>query len=229
MGFDCTCEGASLRETLRADFDRYVFAVEHDLLSRVLSLPRLLVSPRVWATVNYRIIHTALTRVRPRVLGLLIAGLGLLPERLIRSICGIQITHHAHIGPGLQFTHEGGVTIGQVRMGRNCTISQGVTLGRGLTDDGPAYSDTPTLGDRVWIGPGAVVAGRLNVGADAAIGANSVVLRDVPPCGVVLGVPARLLSRKGSFSQVTYRGMAEDPARAVALTGSLATSPDTSA
>jgi serine O-acetyltransferase len=220
MSSDCTCEGASLRTTLRADIDRYVFAIEHDALSRVLSLPRLVVSPRIWVTVNYRIMHTALNRIRPRVLGGVIAGLGLVVDRFLRNVCGIQITPQAHIGPGLQFTHEGGVMIGPARVGSHCTISHGVTLGRGLLEGGgPGYDDTPTLGDRVWVGPGAVIAGPLTIGSDAAIGANSVVLRDVPPGGVVLGVPARLVSRKGSFGQVTYRGMADDAGRSAALSG----------
>ena len=218
MTSDCTCGSAGLRETIRADVDRYVFAIEHDALSRFLCLPRLILSPRVWITVNYRIVHTALNRARPRILGRVIAGLALVVERLLRSACGIQITPQAHIGPGLQLTHEGGVMIGPVRLGRHCTISQGVTLGRGLLDGGgPGYDDTPTIGDRVWIGPGAVIAGPLTIGSDAAIGANSVVLRDVPPRGVVLGVPARLVSRKGSFRQLTYRGMADDAERTAAL------------
>ncbi|HEY6793304.1 MAG TPA: hypothetical protein VI248_01335 [Kineosporiaceae bacterium] len=169
-------------------------------------------------TVNHRIIHYAFTRARPRLLALALAALGLLLERFLRSVSGIEIANRAHLGPGLLFAHEGGIVVGPVRTGRHCTISHGVTLGRGLLDgDGPSYADTPVLGDRVWIGPGAVVAGRLNVGSDAAVGANSVVLRDVPPRGVVLGVPARLISRKGSFTQVFYRGMDDDPERLAAL------------
>jgi serine O-acetyltransferase len=174
-------------------------------------------SPRVWVTVNHRIIHYALTRLTPRLLGRVVAAFGLLLERFIRSFSGISIANHAHLGAGLLLAHEGGIVIGPVRLGRHCTISHGVTLGRGLLDgDGPSYADTPVLGDRVWVGPGAVIAGRLTVGSDAAVGANSVVLRDVPPCGVVLGVPARLVSRKGSFTQVFYRGMETDPARLAA-------------
>jgi serine O-acetyltransferase len=218
MAIDCTCEGAGLRETVRADIDRYIFAIDHDGLSRGFSLPRLVLSPRVWVTINYRIVHTVLTRIRPRLLSRLVAAPVLFVERFLRSTCGIQITPHAHIGPGLQFTHEGNVIIGPVRMGRNCSISHGVTLGRGLLDgDGPGYDDTPTLKDRVWVGPGAVIAGALTIGSDAVVGANSVVLRDVPPRGVVLGVPARMVSRKGSFTQLSYRGMTSDPDRAASL------------
>jgi serine O-acetyltransferase len=68
----------------------------------------------------------------------------------------------------------------------------------------------------VWVGPGAVITGPIQIGSDASVGANSVLLRDVPPRGVVLGVPARLLSRKGSFTQIYYRGMDHDPERCLA-------------
>lgn len=218
MSNACTCEGARFRDTIREDIDRYVFAIDRDALSRTVSLPRLALSPRVWAVVNYRITHFALTRVRPRLLGRAVAALSLVAQRFIRNVSGIQIATNAHIGPGLLFAHEGCIVIGPVRMGRHCTISHGVTLGRGLLDgDGPSYADTPVIGDRVWVAPGAVIAGRVHIGSDAAVGANSVVLRDVPPRGVVLGVPARLLSRSGSFGQVYYRGAEEDSERAAAL------------
>jgi serine O-acetyltransferase len=197
------------------DIDRYVFSIDQNALSRTAYLPRLCLSPRVWATVNYRIIHYALTRMHPRIVGRLVGGISLIIQRLTRSASGIEIANNAHIGPGLLFPHEGGIVIGPVRIGRYCTVSHGATIGRGTLDGaGPSDADVPVLGDRVWLAPGAVVAGRIQVGSDAAVGANSVVLRDVPPRGVVLGVPARLISRQGSFHQVTYRGMEEDPERA---------------
>ena len=69
----------------------------------------------------------------------------------------------------------------------------------------------------MWVGPGAVIAGELTVGDDAVMGANSLLVRDVPPLGVVLGVPARLVSRQGSFAQILYRGMDNDDKRKLAL------------
>lgn len=218
MGQTCICEGAGLGATIRADIDRYTYAIDRDALSRSAYLPRLLLSSRVWITVNHRLIHYALTRIRPRPLGRVVAVGGLVLERFLRIASGIKIDNRAHLGAGLMFAHEGGIVIGPVHVGRNCTIAHGVTLGRGLLDgDGPGYADTPELGDRIWVGPGAVIAGRLTVGSDAAIGANSVVMKDVPPRAVVLGIPARLVSRRGSFLQVTYRGMDGDPERAESL------------
>jgi hypothetical protein len=69
----------------------------------------------------------------------------------------------------------------------------------------------------VWVGPGAVIAGEATVGDDASVGANSLLVRDVPPRGVVLGVPARLVSRQGSFTQIKYRDMDSDDERKAAL------------
>lgn len=85
-------------------------------------------------------------------------------------------------------------------------------------DDRPSSGrDVPALGDRVWVGPGAVIAGGVTVGDDVAVGANSLLVRDVPPRGVVVGVPARLVSRLGSFAQILYREMDSDEGRKAAL------------
>lgn len=217
MPATCVCEGASLRDAIREDIDRYVAAAERDGLSRVLARLRVPLSLKVAAVANYRVTHVLLTRVQPRLLGRVLGGLSFVGQRVFSTLTGIEIDPQAHIGPGLMIPHDGKIVIGPARVGRNCTISHSVTIGQGLQGDGPAHDDTPTLGDRVWVGPGAVIAGPIQVGSDASVGANSVLLRDVPPRGVVLGVPARLLSHKGSFTQIYYRGMAQDPDRILAL------------
>jgi len=217
MPATCVCEGASLRDAIRQDIDRYVAAAERDGLSGALARVRVPLSLKVWAVANYRVSHALLTRVRPRLIGRVLGGLSFIGQRVLSAVTGVEIDPHAHLGPGLMVPHDGHIVIGPARVGRHCTISHSVTIGQGLQGDGPAHDDTPVLGDRVWVGPGAVIAGPIKVGSDASVGANSVLLRDVPPRGVVLGVPARLLSRKGSFTQIYYRGMADDPARLLAL------------
>jgi serine O-acetyltransferase len=217
MPATCVCDGASLRDAIRQDIDRYVAAAERDGLSRVLARLRVPLSLKVAAVANYRLTHFLLTRGRPRLLSRVLGGVSFVGQRVFSAVTGVEIDPRAHIGPGLMIPHDGYVVIGPARVGRNCTISHSVTLGQGLQGDGPAHDDTPVLGDRVWVGPGAVIAGPIHVGSDASVGANSVLLRDVPPRGVVLGVPARLLSHKGSFTQVYYRGMADDPDRVLAL------------
>ena len=219
----CVCEGGSLRAAIRADLDRYVLVAQTrlGLMGLLVPLRAWLLSEGLWATTAYRLTHYARYRLHSRLLGIppFICYL------MASSFTGIKIHAQAHIGPGLRIPHGGYIVIGPARIGRNCEIFQGVSLGEsvsaviGANSDGGANSKSPlpAIGNRVWIGPGAVIAGGVTVGDDASIGANSLVVRDVPSRGVVLGVPARLVSRRGSFAQIRYRGEAHDDERSVAL------------
>jgi serine O-acetyltransferase len=102
----------------------------------------------------------------------------------------------ARIGPGFFIGHCGGIWINpRATLGSNCNISQGAVIGgAGAGATGPV----PTLGDRVWVGPHAVITGGVRVGNDSVVGANSLVVADVPEKGVVVGVPAKVLSYSGS-------------------------------
>lgn len=214
----CTCEGTRLRTVLRADFDRYRYTVAGDRPFSATTLAKvLLLYPGLWALLAYRLTHYAMRSVRPRPVGLALAVPAFLTQRLLIALWGIEIDATAHIGPGLLINHSGGIVIGPVRIGRYCNISQGVTLGRNTREADEFRPELPTLGDRVWIGPGAVVAGGIMIGDDASIGANSVVTADVPPAAIMIGVPAGLVSRRGSFAQVSYRAMGQDTARTAAL------------
>lgn len=113
---------------------------------------------------------------------------------------GISIPHSTRIGSGFYIGHFGGIVVNhRAVIGRNCNISQGVTIGQANRGRNKGY---PTLGDNVYIGPGAVIIGNVRVGNNVAIGANSVVTRDVPDDSVVAGVPARVLSQEGSAGYV---------------------------
>ncbi len=213
----CVCDGVSLLDAIRADVDRYVVSAERDGARGWLARLGVSLSLKVWAVACYRVAHAALTRVRPLVLGRALAVAPIAGQRFFTAFTGIEIDPHAHFGPGLMVPHSGNIVIGQVRVGRHCNISQGVTIGQGFRGRGSAVHAVPELGDRIWVGPGAVVAGAIHIGADAAVSANSLVMRDVPPRAVVLGVPARVISYEGSFAQVYYRGMDTDPERVAAL------------
>ena len=102
----------------------------------------------------------------------------------------------ASIGPGLYIGHWGCTRIGrQVKLGANCNISPMVFIGFGAAS---GKTGVPTLGDRVYVAAGAKIIGPIHVGSDVAIGANAVVCKDVPDHVTVGGVPARIISRKGS-------------------------------
>ena len=115
-----------------------------------------------------------------------------LAYRVVETLTGISIPKSAEVGPGLRIYHFGNVFVhAQARIGANCTLRQGVTIGN-RHDGGPV----PVLEDDVELGAYAQVLGGVRIGRGAKIGAMSVVLSDVPPGATAVGVPARLI---GSF------------------------------
>jgi serine O-acetyltransferase len=113
---------------------------------------------------------------------------------------GISIPYRTQIGSGFYIGHFGGIVVNQnAVIGKNCNISHQVTLG--IANRGE-HKGCPTIGDNVYIGPGAKLVGKVTVGDNAAIGANCVVTRDVPENGVVVGVPGKVISLNGSTGYI---------------------------
>lgn len=113
---------------------------------------------------------------------------------------GIHVDITTELGPGLYLAHPSGIIINRrCRIGANCNISHHVTLGH--KSRGPKKG-CPVLGDRVYIGPGAVVIGAIQVGNDVAIGANAVITKDVPDGAVAAGIPAKVISMRGSVGYI---------------------------
>jgi serine O-acetyltransferase len=112
-----------------------------------------------------------------------------------RFLTGIEIHPAARLGPGLFIDHGMGLVIGETtEVGRNVTLLQGVTLGGTSLKREKRH---PTLGDNVVVGTGAAVLGAITIGDGSRIGAGSVVVRDVPPSSVVVGVPGKVTYRDG--------------------------------
>ena len=112
-----------------------------------------------------------------------------------RHRTGIEIHPGATIGKGLFIDHGMGVVIGETTIiGDNCLIYQGVTLGGTGKDKGKRH---PTLGNNVLVGAGAKVLGPFKVGDNVKIAANAVVLNEIPSDCTAVGVPARVVRRKG--------------------------------
>lgn len=176
------------------------------------TLRALFVFPGLTGVLLYRCAHLVASRL-PGPL----ARLSWLPTRLSTVLAGVEIDPMTHCGPGLFINHSGPVVVGARSIGENCNISHSVTIGSSTTGDLDGEPDAPTIGDRVWFGPGAVVVGPVEVGHDAVVGANSVVVRSVPPAGLAIGNPARVVVRTGSFRQVRYPGMDGDPSRLAAM------------
>jgi serine O-acetyltransferase len=112
-------------------------------------------------------------------------------HKLVEIFCGITIASRAHIGRRLSIEHHGCIVIhGASVIGDDCLIRQGVTLGNAGPGD---FQCAPRIGNRVHIGAGAKVLGDITVGDDVVIGANAVVVHDIPSNCVVGGVPAIVL------------------------------------
>jgi serine O-acetyltransferase len=125
-------------------------------------------------------------------------GLPLLPRLIAavaRSVTGIEIHPAARIGDGIFIDHGMGVVVGETaEIGDNVTIYQGVTLGGTGFATGKRH---PTVQDNVTIGSGAKLLGPITVGHGAKIGANSVVIHDVPPNSTVVGNPGHPVRVEG--------------------------------
>ena len=116
-------------------------------------------------------------------------------NEITRILTGVDIHPGAILASGLFIDHATGVVIGETaEVGEDVTIYHGVTLGGSGRDTGKRH---PTIGDRVIIGAGAKILGAIKVGDDSRIGANAVVVKEVPSSAVVVGVPGQAISRNG--------------------------------
>ncbi len=111
-------------------------------------------------------------------------------RRILRSY-GIELSYSTVVGRRTAFHHQGGIVInGACVIGDDCVIRHGVTMGIRYED---RLTEVPTVGNGVSIGVGAILLGGIHVGDGAKIGANSLVLCDVPPGASAIGSPARIV------------------------------------
>ncbi|MEE9181365.1 MAG: serine O-acetyltransferase [candidate division NC10 bacterium] len=170
-------------ETLRRDIQA---ARDRDPAARS-TLEILFCYPGVHALWLHRIAHWLWNR------GLLFVGRFI--SHLNRFLTGIEIHPAARLGPGLFIDHGMGVVIGETtEVGENVTVYQGVTLGGTSLERKKRH---PTIGNNVIIGTGAKILGPFKVGDNSKIGSGTVVVKEVPPNSVVVGVPGRIIYRDG--------------------------------
>jgi serine O-acetyltransferase len=126
-----------------------------------------------------------------------------IPGKLLSLFCRPKSSLYLgnmSVGPGLFILHGDCTFVSATEIGENCWINQQVVIG--YTND----IDIPSIGNNVTIHAGAKVIGKVRVGDNATIGANSVVIRDVPPNVTVMGVPARVVWNKEPSSRVGDSG-----------------------
>lgn len=113
---------------------------------------------------------------------------------------GVWIPPPTRIGPGLFLEHLGDTFINsRAVIGKNCNIANGVTIGQ---SNRGARKGCPRIGDNVFIGPGAKIIGAVTIGDHVAIGANCVVVKDVPENAVIAAQPGQVISYRGSSGYV---------------------------
>lgn len=108
---------------------------------------------------------------------------------------GILISLDQEISGGLKFEHYGGIVINCRHIGKHCTIFQNVTIGYAGR---PGKGGSPTIGDNVVIGAGAVIVGPIKIGNNVFIGANACIFNDIPDNAVVGAAPGNIISFKGT-------------------------------
>jgi len=156
--------------------------------------------PGVHAIWFHRLSHRMWQEPRLRLLARLLS-------QTVRAVTGVEIHPGAQLGRRLFIDHGMGVVIGETAVvGDDVLLFHGVTLGGRSMSRGKRH---PTLGDNVTVGAGAKVLGPVEIGSGAQIGANAVVITDVPADHIAVGIPAKIRPNPGSLPDIGY---ADDPA-----------------
>jgi len=162
----------SLQEALRTDILRYRALTGMPSTRVGFGGWLVLLSPRLFPNLMLRLAyHCTLWRLGP---------LARIFSLTAYVLFGIEVASQCEIGPGLFLPHTQGTVIGAGRIGSNCTIYQGVTIGARELDMDFALERRPVIGDNVVIGAGAKVLGPIEIGSGARIGSNANVIRSLP-------------------------------------------------
>ena len=176
-------------------------------------------NPAMWGVLQYRFQRWIRISL-PRPIRWLLMPITIPSQIGIQIATHVQIPSSVRIGPGLYLPHTGTLVIGSgAVIGSNCTLAHNVTIGHAGGRNRDA-SGNPIIGDRVYIGPGAIIIGGITIGSDVLIGAGVVAVKSIPDRSVVVGNPARILSEDGSFNLIEYPGMELDPARIESIAAS---------
>jgi serine O-acetyltransferase len=173
-------------ETTRSDIARMYELSGSPRSVSVLGVFKALCNPRLCPAILIRVAY-CLAQNRLGFLARFVSVINLV-------LFGIEVSVRIPIGNGLFLPHTSGTVIGAASIGRNVTIFQGVTLGAKELDMNFSPASRPVIEDDVIIGAGAKVLGGIRIGRGARVGANAVVLTDVPSGAVAVGVPAQIVN-----------------------------------
>lgn len=153
-----------------------------------------------WALIQYRVANYCFKNIKVLGVRQVLLFLLLIWQKIIEITTGISIPASAKIGHSFYIGHFGGIILNaNTVIGNNCNISQGVTIG--VSGNGNNRG-VPIIGNNVYMAANATIAGKIIIEDNAVIGANSLVKNNVFKNQVVLGVPAVLVSEKGSSAYI---------------------------
>jgi serine O-acetyltransferase len=165
----------SVWELLKEDFHTH----ERDLFSQGF-----------WAIALHRFGNWRMD-LRPRFLRMPFSILYKVLYKFVEWTCGISLNYPVKVGRRVRIWHHSGMILGARSIGNDVHIRQNTTFG--VARRGDHRSLKPIIEDRCDIGAGVVIAGPITIGHDSVIGANAVVLKDVPPYSVAVGIPAKVI------------------------------------
>lgn len=169
----------------------------HDLRRRnirsIKSIYYAIFEQAVWATINYRF-RRILYSVEIPIAKQCLRFITIILFKISEIFMGVSISSETEIGPGLYIGHSGVIIIHQkVIIGKNLNIGQLVTIG----ERGAGHDDqVPVIGDNVYIGVGAKILGGIRIGNNVKIGANAVVVHNIPDDVTAVGIPAKIINSK---------------------------------
>jgi serine O-acetyltransferase len=179
-----------MRSELRADLGRY--RATGDGWLGVAS------HPAVWSLICYRIGHWIYKERPPALIRWPMKIIYPVVYKFFEAVLQMRLDPSAEIGEGLYIGHSGGVHIHpDVVIGKNCNLTHHVTIGTSAM----GRQGVPRLGDNVYVGTGATIIGKIKVGNDAKIAANTLVMSNVPAGATVIGVPGRIVMLQRTASQ----------------------------
>lgn len=182
------------------DLDEYAFRLG---LPRWSSFLCLFFYPPTWAILVFRIGNMIYHYVKIPIIRQFAFGIYFVMKRFSEIITGIEIACDAEIGSGIFIAHSGGIVIGtKAKLGDHVSIHQGVTIGG--AGRGKSHG-SPKIGNCVYLGAGCKVIGSINIGDWVMVGANAVVIKDVASISTVVGVPGKIINKKGSWDYIHFR------------------------
>ena len=188
---------------LKYDLYRYFyFAKDSKDISIFTKIVIILTTQGAWAMIVYRTRRWFESECKSKILKKIFSPIGIFLSMLVQIFAGIDISSSIDIGPGLYIGHFGNIFLGgYAKIGKMCNISQECTVGIAGRGDSMGW---PEIGNFVYIAPGAKIIGKIKIGDYVAIGANAVVTKSLPDYAVAVGIPAKVISDKGSHDFMLY-------------------------